>query len=153
MSPPAGTSSPSVTTAPASAPHDALRTDVASYFREVESIQSQAKSPGDPQALAQTLLDQAVKGDLSGFDGLTAANRKVRDALRAVAAPEPCREHHRLTLALLDESIAMLDRVKGQLSGADERSLASMPAEGQELERKAKSVDAMAAEIKRRFGL
>jgi hypothetical protein len=132
---------------------DTMRNEVASYFREVETIQSRGKSWGDPQALAQTLLEQASKGDVSGFDGLAAANRSVRDALRAVAAPEPCREHHRLTLVLLDESIAMLDRVKGLISGADAGSLAAMPGEGQALERKAKDVDAMAAEIKRRFGI
>jgi hypothetical protein len=146
---PTGGPSPSVT--PAS--NETLRNEVASYFREVETIQSRGKSWGDPQALAQTLLAQAAKGDVSGFDGLAAANRSVRDALLAVAPPEPCREHHRLTLALLDESIAMLDRVKGLISGGDAGSLAAMPAEGQALERKAKDVDAMAAAIKLRFGI
>lgn len=147
---PTGGASPSA----APVPLDAMRYEVASYFREVEMIQSEGKSWGDPQALAQTLLAQAGKGDVSGFDGLAAANRKVRDALRAVAVPEPCREHHRMTVALLDESIGMLDRVKGLISGAaDAGSLAAMPAEGQALERNAKQVDAMAAEIKRRFGI
>jgi hypothetical protein len=146
---------PSEATAPiaASPPHDTSRDDVASYFREVEAIQSQAKSWSDPEALAQKLLEQAAKGDASGFDGLAAANQKVRDGLRALSVPEPCREHHRLTLTLLDESIAMLDRVKGQMNGADAGSLTAMATEGHELERKAKIVDAMAAEIKRRFGL
>lgn len=147
---PTGVASPSA----APVPLDAMRYEVASYFREVEMIQSEGKSWGDPQALAQTLLAQAGKGDVSGFDSLAAANRKVRDALRAVAVPEPCREHHRMTVALLDESIGMLDRVKGLISGAaDAGSLAAMPAEGQALERNAKQVDAMAAEIKRRFGI
>src|SRR6185295_7452377 len=63
---------------------ETTRNEVASYFREVEVIQSQGKSWDDPQALAQSLLDQATKGDVSGFDGLAAANRKVRDALAAV---------------------------------------------------------------------
>jgi hypothetical protein len=136
-----------------STPDEQLRDEVASYFREVEKVQSQGKSWGDPEALAQKLLEQAGKGDVSGFDGLAAANQRVRDGLRALPVPEPCREHHRLTLTLLDESIAMLGRVKGQIGGADAASLAAMPAEGQDLERKAKNVDAMAAEIKRRFGL
>jgi hypothetical protein len=149
MAGPTDTSSPNL----ALAPPDTLRNDVARYFREVDAIQSQARPGGDPEALARQLLEQAGKGDVSGFDGLAAANQKVRDALSVVAVPEPCREHHRLTLAILDESIAMLGRVRGQFSGADERSLAAMPVEGQELERKAKDVDAMAAEIKRRFGL
>jgi hypothetical protein len=137
----------------AAALHDTMRDAVAAYFREVEAIQSQAKSWSDPEALAQKLLEQASKGDVSGFDGLAAANQKVRDSLRAVAVPEPCREHHRRTVALLDESIAMLERVKGQMNGADVSSLTAMATQGQELERNAKSVDAMAAEIKRRFGL
>ena len=86
----------------ASTPHDAVRDDVASYFREVETIQGQARSGGDPEALAQKLLEQAGNGDMSGFDALAAANQKVRDGLRAIPVPGPCREHHRLTLALLD---------------------------------------------------
>jgi len=132
---------------------DKVRDDVARYFREVEAIQSQAKASGDPEAFARTLLEQAVKGDASGFDGLTAANRKVFDALRGVQVPEPCREHHRLTVGLLEESIAMLDRVKSQLQGGDVAPLAALPAQGHELERKAREVDALAADIKRRFGL
>jgi hypothetical protein len=135
------------------APHDTMRDAVAAYFREVEAIQSQAKSWSDPEALAQKLLEQASKGDVSGFDGLAAANQKVRDGLRAVSVPEPCREHHRRTVALLDESIAMLERVKGQMNGADVSALTAMAAQGQELERNAKAVDAMAADLKRRFGL
>jgi hypothetical protein len=126
---------------------------VAAYFREVEAIQSQGKSSSDPEAFARALLEQGAKGDVSGFDTLESANKKIRDALRAVAVPEPCRDHHRQTLALIEESIAMLERVKGQLQGSDEGSLAALPAEGMALERKAKQVDALAADIKRRFGL
>ena len=47
----------------------------------------------------------------------------------------------------------MLQRIKGRIGGADAGALASMPAEAHELERRTKEVDAMAAEIKRRFGL
>jgi hypothetical protein len=132
---------------------DKLHDEVARYFREVETIQSQAKASGDPETFARTLLEQGVKGDASGFDGLVAANRKVLEALRGVQVPEPCREHHRLTLRLLEQSIAMLDNVKGQLQGGNEASLAALPAQGQELERGAKEADALAADIKRRFGL
>jgi len=135
------------------APHDTLRDEVASYFRDVEAIQSQAKSWSDPEALAQKLLEQAGKGDTSGFDGLAAANLKVRDSLSAMSVPEPCAEHHRLTVALLDESIAMLGRVKGQMGGGDLASLPAMAAQGHDLEQKAKHVDALAVAIKGRFGL
>ena len=149
MSAPTGTLSPNA----ALTPNDTLRDDVASYFREVETIQGQARSWGDPEAFAQKLLEQAGNGDMSGFDALAVANQKVRDGLGAIAVPEPCREHHRLTLAILDESIAMLRRVKSLINRADAGALASMPAEAHELERRTKNVDAMAAEIKRRFGL
>jgi hypothetical protein len=149
MSAPTGTLPPNA----ALTPHDTLRDDVARYFREAETIQGQARSWGEPEAFAQKLLEQAGNGDMSGFDALAVANQKVRDGLRAIAVPEPCREHHRLTLAILDESIAMLQRVKGLINRADAGGLASMPAEAHELERRTKDVDAMAAEIKRRFGL
>lgn len=146
-----GPSPPSVS--PGSAPRDTLHGEVANYFREVEAIQSQARSAGDPEALARTLLEQGAKGDVSGLAALAAANQKVRDGLRAVAVPEPCREHHRQTLALIEESVAMLERVRSQLGGDDESSLAALPAEGRALEQQAKDVDALAAAIKRRFGL
>jgi hypothetical protein len=126
---------------------------VAAYFRQVESIQSQGKSSSDPEAFARALLEQGAKGDVSGFDSLAGANRRIGDALRAIEVPEPCREHHRRTLALVDESVAMLEQVKGQIQGSDGGSLAALPAEAMALERKAKEVDALAAEIKRRFGL
>ena len=130
-----------------------LRDDVAKYFREVDAIQGQAKSLGDPETLARNLLEQGARGDVSGLEGIAASNRKVRDGLRAIAVPEPCREHHRLTMALLDQSVVMLEHVKGQLNGSDDSSLAALPAEGRDLEQKAKEADALAAEIKRRFGL
>ncbi len=148
---PSGPTAPYPSPAPAS--HDSLRDAVATYFRNVEAVQSQAKSWNDPEALARTLLEQGARGDVSGFDGLAAANRKVRDDLRAISAPDPCREHYRLTLALVEESVSMLEGVKSQLQGRDEGSLASLAGSGRDLERKAKEVDAQAAEIKRRFGL
>lgn len=148
---PLAASSPAAPQGPSA--QDPLRDAVASYFREVEAIQSQGKAAGDPEAMARALLEQGSKGEMSGLDDLAAANRKVRDNLRAMTVPEPCREHHRLTLAVLDESLAMLERVKGQLGGEDESALAALPEAGRALEQKAKDVDALAAEIKRRFGL
>jgi hypothetical protein len=144
---------PATYASPAPSSHDTLRDAVAAYFRNVDTIQSRAKSWNDPEALARTLLEQGSRGDTSGFDGLAAANRKVRDDLRALDVPEPCREHHRATLALVEESVSMLERVKSQLQGSDTSSLTAIAGSGQDLERKAKDVDAQAAEIKRRFGL
>jgi hypothetical protein len=144
---------PTTYTSVAPPSRDALRESVATYFRNVDAIQSRAKSWNDPEALARTLLEQGSRGDMSGFDGLAAANRKVREDLRALDVPEPCQEHHRATLALVEESVSMLERVKSQFQGSDSSSLAAIAGSGQELERKAKEVDAQAAEIKRRFGL
>jgi hypothetical protein len=145
--------SPATYASPVVNSHDPLREAVATYFRNVDAIQSRAKSWNDPEALARTLLEQGSRGDMSGFDGLAAANRKVRDDLRALDVPEPCREHHRATLALVEESVSMLERVKSQFQGSDTSSLAAIAGSSQELERKAKDVDVQAAEIKRRFGL
>ncbi|MFI5184892.1 MAG: hypothetical protein ACHQNV_10865 [Vicinamibacteria bacterium] len=149
----AGPLAPAVSTTTPSAGRDPLRDAVAAYFGKVEAIQSRAKSWSDPEALARSLLEQGSRGDVSGFDGLAAANAKVRDELRAVEVPEPCREHHRMTLALIDESVSMLERVKSQLQGSDAGSLGQIAESAHDLERKAKDVDAQAAEIKRRFGL
>jgi len=52
---------------------DKLRDDVARYFREVETIQSQAKSSGDPEAFAMPVAMRNDPGLDFSFSGLKTA--------------------------------------------------------------------------------
>lgn len=140
---------------PPAAPDTAVRDEVARYFEQVESIQSQGKYWSDPQALAKALMDQAGKGDSSGFDKLLETNRRVRDELRGLQVPAPCAEHHRLTLALVEDGMSLLSQVRDSAMNPtqDMGALNAYATGGRELEARAKEVDALAARIKQQFGI
>lgn len=141
--------------APAPTPDTSFRDEVARYFEEAESIQSRAKYWSDPQALAKALMDQAGKGDSSGFDKLIDANRRVRDELRGLHVPAPCAEHHRLTQGLVEEGLSLLEGVRGSAlnPSQDTSALNAFATAGRELEARAKEVDALGARIKQQFGI
>jgi hypothetical protein len=153
--PPAAAVGASAAAAPAvAAPADAVERDsVSRYFRDVESIQQRGKYWNDPQALARSLVDQAAKGDGSGFDELLASNRRVRDDLAGVSVPAPCSEHHRVSVALIEESLGLLAQLKGSTLSHDERALTALATAAKSIEARAREADALAQAIKRRFGL
>jgi hypothetical protein len=134
-------------------PDEATREAVARYFREVEAVQSRSKSWTDPEDFAQALVEKAAKGDSSALDALLANSRQVRQQLAAIAAPEPCRECHERSLALLDDAIALLSQLGEKISTNDLASLQSLSARGEEIQRRTKELNALAGEIKRSFGV
>lgn len=140
---------------PSPTPDSSLREDVGRYFQDIESIESRGKYWKDPQALAKALMDQAGKGDSSGFDRLIEANRRVRDDVRRLIVPAPCAEHSRLTLALVEEGLSLLERVRsGAMNPSEDMgALGAFATAGQDLETRAKDVDALATRIKEQFGI
>jgi hypothetical protein len=130
-----------------------LRDDVARYFREVESIEASAKYWNDPMSLANSLLEQAASGDASGLERLIAAQQGAAQRLRRVSVPAPCAEHHRLTVSLLDSAAALLQRLQGASTNASGAGLGALVGEGHDIEQRAKQVDTLAAEIKKRYGI
>jgi hypothetical protein len=130
-----------------------LRDEVARYFREVESIEASSKYWSDPMSLANSLLEQAAGGDASGLERLLAAQKGAAQRLRRVSVPAPCAEHHRLTVSLLDSAAALLQRLLGASANASGAGLGSLVNEGHDLEQRAKQVDTLAADIKKRYGI
>jgi hypothetical protein len=150
--PPGNPEAPATQDPPATAgPGD--RETVARYFAQVESIEARAKTWSDPTSLAQTILRQAVDGDASGFDSLIAAQREARTALTLLVPPEPCRPHLDRTVELLDEATSLLEGLRNQILAGDLEGLATVAIRAQAMEGKAQQVDALAAGIKKRFGL
>jgi hypothetical protein len=120
----------------------------------VDAIQAKAKTAtGDPEALAQLILKHATDGDMTEFDTLLSTQRALADRLRAVAAPAPCAEHLRQSVSAIDDGIAILQKTRDALVKQDFSSLTSLTAAGQDLERRAREVDATGAALKKRFGL
>lgn len=145
---PAGAASPA-----AGGPPPALRREVAEYFRRMDATQSAAKTWSDPDALAQEVLAQALRGDSGGFDTLVASTRTARDGVRAIAAPTPCAEHHRLTLLLLDEAVVIVSRLRDGVASGDTAAVAAIATSGSALESRARAVDALAASLRAQYGV
>jgi hypothetical protein len=127
--------------------------EIARYFRQLDAAESRAKYWDDPEALAKALMDQTSRGDASGFDKLIAADQRAREELQALTVPAACAEHHRQTLGLLDDALALLRRVKDNAVAQDEAGLLAVPTLARELETKARETDRLAADLKRSYGL
>jgi hypothetical protein len=130
-----------------------LRREVAEYFREMDATQAAAKTWSDPSALAQEILAQAMRGDSGGFDRLIAASVKARDDVREMAVPVPCGEHHRLTLALLEEGVVILGKLRDGVASGDTSAVAGIASTGSALEARARAVDEMGAALRSQYGV
>jgi hypothetical protein len=142
------------TTAPPSAESGAMRDEVVRYFAEVDAIQAGSRSmSGDPQAVASAMLKQAAGGDTSEIDTLVESQRAVLARLRDVSAPPPCASHLQGSIAAVADGLELLGSVRDALASGSIGDLGSLTAKGQDLERRAREIDAQAAEIRKRYGI
>lgn len=143
---------PAPSIAAVTAPQPGEREEVARYFQETESIQARAKYWSDPQSLAKTILEQAAGGNSGGFDELVRAQKNARTELERLAVPPACAEHHRRSLAVMGEGVALLERVQGAVSSGDLAGLDGLAGASRDLEREAREIDALGRSIKQRYG-
>lgn len=137
-------------TGPASTPSPE-RLAIAAYFAQVERLEDMGA--GDPQAFATSMLQSVSSGDFSSFDDLLAKSRTQRDRLRAIVPPRACAEHHRFALALSDNSISMLERLRAAIQRGDTTALLTITTEGHTLEEQANRLKTMGDAIKRQAGV
>ena len=145
--------SPAAVAPPGATMPPAMRHAVTEYFRRMDATQSAAKTWSDPNVLAQEVLTQAMRGDSGGFDKLVAASAAARDGVRAIAPPTPCAEHHRLTLALLDEAVVILGKLRDGVAAGDPSAVAAIATSGRALEGRARAVDLLAATLKTQYAV
>ena len=134
-------------------PEDPTGAAVRHYFDEIEALQAQGKYWNDPETFGRTLIDQASRGDASGFDELIAANQRVRDSVAAMSVPSPCQEHHSRTVGLLDEGLSLLKDVKSRFLSEEPAGLEAIATSAYAIQSRAKQIDALAADVKRRYGI
>ena len=143
-----------VTPAPSAGQSSQQRDAVDRYFREIEAIDVGSGSVGgDPEAMAMAILGQATTGDTSAFDELADNQRAALTRLRAIRAPNPCREHHQRSITLLEQSIALLDRVKRGLASGNIGALSELSSEAERLKREAEQAESLARRIKQQFDI
>ena len=158
--PASSVSEPPPAPTPAPAPRASVRESttprdaVARYFEDLDAIGRDGLSVGgDPETLAMAILGQATTGDASAFDELANEQRSALARLRAITPPAPARDHHRRSVALLEESITLLDRLKTGLREGNLAALGELSAQAQRLKRDAEQIETLAADVKQRFGL
>ena len=126
---------------------------VAGYFRQMDAVAAEAKTSQDPQALARSVLDQALSGNMASIDALVASQRSLQTRMAQVVPPPSCREHHERSVALFARSVALLDRTRAAMTGQGTTDLSAIAVEGRGIEEEARAVDAMANDLRRAAGL
>jgi len=127
--------------------------EVAAYFVQIEAYEQQAKYWGNPQEFAMALIGQGAKGDTSGFEQLIETHRNAQEQIESMTVPLPCQEHHRRTLALLSQALRLLEDLQRGVVSGSVGGLAALSGNARQLEAQAREVDALAADLKSRFGL
>lgn len=132
---------------------DADAAAVAAYFGQMDEAGAAARAGQDPQALARSVLDQTLAGNMDGIDGLIATQRALEARMKQVAPPPSCREHHQRSLGLVGRAIGLLVRTRDAVGSQDVSGLASVATEGRAIEEEARATDALANELRRAAGL
>ena len=126
---------------------------VAAYFRQMDAVAAEAKASQDPQALARSVLDQTLSGNMGAIDGLIATQRSLETRLGQIVPPPACRDHHQRSVRLFGRAIALLERTRDAMAGQGASDLASVANEGRALEQEARALDALANDLRRAAGL
>jgi len=129
------------------------RAEVAAYFVQIEAYEQQAKYWDNPQELAMALIGQGAKGDTRGFEQLLETHRNAQKQIESMAVPLPCQEHHRLTLAVLSQALGLLEELQRGVVSGSAGGLVALSSDARQLETQTRAVDALAADLKRQFGL
>ena len=119
----------------------------------MDAVAAQVKAAQDPEALARTILDQTLSGNMSGFEDLIATQRALQARMAEVLPPPSCREHHQRSVRLVGRAIALLERTRDAVAGKNPSDLASLATEGRAIEEEAKATDALANDLRRAAGL
>lgn len=128
-------------------------TAVAAYFRQMDEVAAEAKTSQDPQALARTILDQTLSGNMGSIEGLIATQRSLEARLGQIVPPPACREHHQRSVRLFGRAISLLERLRGAMTGQGVSDLGGVAAEGRAIETEARAIDALANDLRRAAGL
>jgi len=125
---------------------------VKGYFAEMDELSAEVKATQDPQAVARTILDQALSGNMSALDALIAKQHALAARLGRVQPPPQCRDHHERSMRLFARAIALLERTRDAVGGQP-ADIAGAAAEGRAIETEAKALDALANDLRRAAGL
>lgn len=125
--------------------------ETARYLAQMDQAIALGATGSDPNALAQAIVDDALAGRTDGFDAIIASNRAVLAAVQDITAPASCGrcgDHQRQTVALLQDSVALLERLREATRAGDLMALAGAQGAASTLEARARDIEALEARIR-----
>lgn len=101
-----------------------------------------------PKEFAEKLLGNMAKNNTEDLDKLVSSMKDIRKKMMAIDTPEPCRDHHNLSIELLEDSTEMMNDMaeavkfgkKDQLNGLVSRAT-SLKAKTKKLERLREAIE------------
>jgi hypothetical protein len=126
---------------------------VTQYFTRFDQIGAMSKSFDDPNAYAQEMLKQVTSGDTSGIDRLISNYQNFHDQIGQLSPPAVCKEHQRITMAVVQQSIGNLNDLKSAIARGDMGALTRITGDMKSVEEKSRQADKIAAQIKTQYGL
>lgn len=131
---------------PQAPPPEQNTATVSDYFRALDAVRSE-QGAGDPTTFAMGLIKAGLGGSTSGFDQLIDDTERMELEMKQIRPAPGCEQYHQASIEALAEGRALLDDLKTAISNRDIQKLTTMARRAGELETKAKSMDAMRAEL------
>lgn len=128
-------------------------TSVVRYLTDMETAVATGKTWDDPTQLAQTIVSDALAGQTDGLDRLVSSSRTVLTQVEAIAPPAACPDcvtHHAETQATLGASLALLASMRDGIATGNLTALMGAQAEAGQLEGRARAIESLDAELRRR---
>jgi hypothetical protein len=119
---------------------------VSEYFRAVDAVRSE-QGAGDPNTFAMGLIKAGLGGSTSGFEQLIDDTERMELEMKQISPAPGCEQYHQASIDALAEGRELLGDLKTAISERDIQGLTTMARRAGELEAKAKSMDAMRAEL------
>jgi hypothetical protein len=123
------------------------------YFTSLDLASATAPISSDPHAMAGDMLAAAAKGDYSGLDSLADGQQQMIDSIRMIVPPDPCKEHHRLTLSTLEQGRDMIVSMKANIASGDVQKLMLSTTQSQSITKDAEEVDRLGQQLKARYDI
>ena len=124
------------------------RAAIGRYLNQVNQVTAQTGDLGDPNQIANEVLQQSVNGDNSGINNLISKARAAQAQLRAITPPPAAKEHYQLLVKTTQTSVGLLEQLKKATSGGDMSGLTGISAQGQSMQGDATRLQELTQELK-----
>jgi len=138
----------SKTTPPPAEPHDTGSADVRIYFQRLDRVGALDAAGVDPN----TIVQQAMGGDVSGIDRLIEDHQKRQRAIAQIHPPAACARHHQMLTKLADDGLRVMQQLRNGIVKQDLNALMGLQSSAMRLQTLGDEVSRLEAELKQAHG-